>query len=105
MKQDKILTLLGFCRKAGKLVVGTEKVLELIKSNKECLVILASDISNKTEKEISYYANKGKAVVIRTSYDLKTLSHATATTAGIFATEDKGFCKAILQGGNEVYGD
>jgi ribosomal protein L7Ae-like RNA K-turn-binding protein len=87
------------------LVVGTEKVTELVKNNKECLIMLASDISDKTEKELTYYANKGKAVVIRLSYDLKTISHATSTTAGVFATEDKGFCKAILQGGNEIYGD
>lgn len=101
MNQDKILTLLGFCRKAGKLVIGTEKVTELVKNKKSCLIMLACDISEKTEKELTFYASKGNAVLIRLPYDIKTLSHATATTAGIFATEDKGFSKAILQGGND----
>ena len=105
MKQDKVLTLLGFCRKAGKLTVGTEKVTELAKSKKNCLIMLASDISEKTEKELTFYANKGRAVLMRLPYDIKTVSHATATTAGVFATQDEGFCKAILQGGNDIYGD
>ena len=52
MAQDKILTLLGFCKKAGKLVAGTEKVTELIKKGVTCLVMLSSDISPKTEKEL-----------------------------------------------------
>ncbi len=102
MKQDKILTLLGFCRKAGKLIVGTEKVTELVKSGVTCLVMVASDISEKTEKELRFFAKNGKAVVIRLAYDCEMVGHATATSAGIFATTDKEFCKAILQGGNNI---
>ncbi len=101
MKQNKVLTLLGFCRKAGKLVVGTEQVTTLIKSGADSLVMLAQDISEKTEKEMRYFAKNGKAVIIRLPFDRETVAHATATTAGILATADKGFCKAILQGGIE----
>ena len=102
MKQDKVLTLLGFCRKAGKLTVGTEQVTALVKSGAACLVILANDISEKTEKELAFFAQGGKAVIIRLPFDRETVAHATATTAGILATTDEGFCKAILQGGNEI---
>lgn len=102
MKQDKVLTLLGFCRKAGKLTVGTEQVTALVKSGTPCLVILASDISEKTEKELTFFSKSGKAVVIRLPFDRETVAHATATTAGVLATTDEGFCKAILQGGNEL---
>lgn len=102
MKQDKILTLLGFCRKAGKLTVGTEKVTELAKSGNKCLIMLADDISQKTEKELKFNAKNGKAVIIRLPHDTKTLAHATNTTAGVLATTDDGFCKAILQGGNDL---
>lgn len=99
MTQDKILTLLGFCRKAGKLTAGTEKVTELIKKGGYCLVMLSSDISEKTEKELKFHAQSGKAVFLRLKYDRATVAHATATTAGVLATADEGFCKAILQGG------
>ena len=100
MADDKILTLLGFCRKAGKLVAGTEKVTELVKKGVPCLVMLSSDISPKTEKELRYHANGGKAVFVRLEANRETVGHATKTTAGVLATSDEGFSKAILQGGN-----
>ncbi len=102
MKSDKVLTLLGFCRKAGKLVIGTEKVTELVSKGGSCLVMLASDISEKTEKELRFKAVGGRAVIIRLKHDRDTVAHATATTAGVLATSDEGFCKAILQGGNDL---
>lgn len=105
MAQDKALTLLGFCRKAGKLVFGTEKVTELIKKGGFCLVILSEDISQKTEKELRYQANGRNVVFIRLQFDRKTVAHATGTTAGVLATANEGFAKAvskaILQGGND----
>jgi ribosomal protein L7Ae-like RNA K-turn-binding protein len=101
LAEDKILTLLGFCRKAGKLVAGTEKVTELVKKGGPCLVMLSSDISPKTEKELKYHAGGGKAVFIRLNSTRETVAHATKTTAGVLATSDEGFSKAILQGGND----
>ena len=101
MADDKILTLLGFCRKAGKLVAGTEKVTELVKKGNPCLVMLSEDISLKTEKELKYHANGKQVVFIRLSHNRETVAHATKTTAGVLATADEGFSKAILQGGND----
>ncbi len=100
MAENKILTLLGFCRKAGKLIFGTEKVTELIKKGEPCLVMLSSDISAKTEKELKYHASGTNTVFIRLEFDRETVGHATNTTAGVLATADEGFSKAILQGGN-----
>ncbi len=102
MNNDKVLTLMGFCRKAGKLIVGTEKVTEILEKNIPCLVMLASDISEKTEKELQFKARGGKGVIIRLSHTLEATARATGTTAGIFATADEGFRKAILQGGNQI---
>jgi len=101
LEQDKILTLLGFCRKAGKLIAGTEKVTELVKKGETCLVMLSSDISAKTEKELKYHAGNGRAVFIRLNHTRETVAHATKTTAGVLAITDEGFSKAILQGGND----
>ena len=98
MNNEKVLALLGFCRKAGKLTVGTER----IKSGGYCLVMLAGDISEKTEKELTFQAQKGRAVVIRLSCTAQEVAHATGTTAGVVTTADEGFCKALLQGGHSI---
>lgn len=92
---NKILTLLGFCRKAGKLIVGTMRVTERIKENKPCLVMLAEDVSAKTKKELEFYAGNKKSVVVSVPFDTLTVSKAIGTKAGVIATYDEGFKKAI----------
>ena len=52
------------------------------------------------EKELRFAAAKGKAVVERVDFTTAQISKAIGTPAGIVATVDDGFCKAILQGGN-----
>ena len=63
-------------------------------------MLVASDISPKSEKELRFTAAKGKAVVERVDFTTAQISKAIGTPAGIVATADDGFCKAILQGGN-----
>ena len=59
MKANKIYGMLGIARKAGKLVFGYDMAVSLIKSNNaEILVILASDTSEKTKKNIIFECDK-----------------------------------------------
>lgn len=104
MEDSKFLTLLGFCRKSGKLVTGTEKVTFLVKGGKNCLVMLADDISEKTEKELKFFSKKGRAVIIRVPFNTEEVSHAIGTVAGVVATSDDGFLKAILDCLNKSQG-
>ena len=93
------LNFLGLCRKAGKLIPGTEKSKALITKNQAQLIILAKDISQKTEKEFVFLA-KEKFQVIRTPYSLDELSTALGVRAGIYTVTDKNFAEQIiLKGG------
>ena len=50
---NKFYGMIGIARKAGKLVFGYDMAVSLIKSkNAEILVIIASDTSDKTKKNI-----------------------------------------------------
>ena len=42
---DKILSFLGLCRRAGKLIVGAEPSIESINKHKAKLIIFAKDFS------------------------------------------------------------
>lgn len=95
----EILNMLGICKKSGNLVWGTANVCELIKSHKAKAVVIASDISAKTEKELRFLAGEG-VKVIRIDAATADTAHATATTCGIFATADKNFAEQfIIKGG------
>lgn len=54
-----ILNMLGLAKRAGKIICGTRLCEEAVKKRKAMLVIIASDASEATKKEIkdccSYY--------------------------------------------------
>lgn len=100
---DKFLNLLGICRKAGKLTLGAAKTLEAIKAGKSELVIVASDLSEKTEKELKFTAKNTNVAVERTEYSIETLSAAVGAPAGVLSVSDQGFATALknkLNGGS-----
>lgn len=57
---NKALGLLGISAKAGKVISGTDIVLEYIKKKKVKLIIIANDCSLKTKNNINQIADKNK---------------------------------------------
>ena len=55
---NKVNGLLGITAKSGKIISGTEVVLEGISKGKVYLVIVATDSSEKTIKNIKYFCDK-----------------------------------------------
>ena len=53
MDETKFLSLLGLCRRAGKIRLGADLVCDAIRRGDAKLVILASDASENTKKKIS----------------------------------------------------
>ncbi len=96
--ENKILTLLGFASKSGKLGYGFSQSLEALNRSKAMLIITALDVSPKSKKEIGFYAQK-KSVDL---WDLKNtnileLSNAVGHKCGIISVNDQGFAKAIKE--------
>lgn len=92
---NKVYGLLGISTKAGKLVSGTDLVLEEMKKNKVSLVIIASDASEKTIKNMIYYCEK---------YNIDNLIYGTIDeisksigkhNKAIIAIEDANLAEAI----------
>ncbi len=53
MQNNKALSLLGLCMKAGKVKSGAFAATDAIKSFKACFVIIAADASNNSKKEFT----------------------------------------------------
>lgn len=53
MKNDKVLSLLGLAKKAGKLKSGEFQVEEEIKRGRAKIVLVANDASDNTKKKYS----------------------------------------------------
>ncbi|MBQ7980612.1 MAG: ribosomal L7Ae/L30e/S12e/Gadd45 family protein [Oscillospiraceae bacterium] len=88
--------LLSICRKAGKLVMGFDPMKDALAGNKACAVIIASDISPKTEKEVRFFSGKKNIPVARTAMTLDEVYYTIGKKAGILTICDKGFAEKAL---------
>ena len=96
---NKVLTLLGFASKAGKLSFGMDMSLASVKSGKSFLVVSAFDVSEKSKKEINFHTqNKNVQFIVLTDIDIDTVSKAVGRKCGIISVNDKSFADAIKGG-------
>lgn len=94
---NKVLTLLGFASKAGKLSYGFDAVRTSLSQKKSKLLLLANDISQKSKKEILFFGNKYNVRVIDLEQiDMQTLSHAVGRKCGIISVNDESFTSGLL---------
>lgn len=98
MNSEKILSLLGFASKAGKLSFGTHATTFAIESGKAKLVLAAADISEKSVKELRFKADKQNIeVLIIEGTAAAALSKRVGKNCGIVAVNDDGFASAIMK--------
>ena len=93
---SNITGLLTICRKAGKLVMGFDPMKDALAGGKACAVIIASDISPKTEKEVRFFSGKQNIPVARTAMTLDEVYHTLGKKAGILTICDKGFADKTI---------
>ncbi len=95
---DRLLSLLGLCRRAGRLVIGADPVKEAIDTHKAFLVICASDISQNTEKKIRIAVEaKGTVEYHSINRTKDELSFSLGKTCAVLAVIDKGFADKLTE--------
>ena len=100
MNQNKIRGILGLSKKAGKLITGTDLVLDAVRSGKRmpCLVLLAEDASANTTKKVQNCCSHYGAQLINLPLSGEDLAKCTGKTGviALAAITDEGFAKAVL---------
>ncbi len=95
----KIMTLMQFARKAGKMVNGRDACIRAIKRRKVYLVMLATDYSEKRAKQVigSIHSHNLPVHVIK-RYKMKELSNALGfPVSGVYGIVEKGFSDRIFE--------
>ena len=92
---DPVLSRLSIARKAGFLAFGFQKSKEAVQKGKSFLVVIADGISQKTEKEMRFFASD-KVPVIKIKANIDELSKAIGVKAGIVSVSDRGLSEAII---------
>ena len=94
--------MLGLCRKAGKLITGTDLVTKSLPSKKTYLVIYTNDASQNTEKKITDKCKFYGVECIKAPFSSLEISGAIGKSGAIcalgitdlnFAGELKSLCQ------------
>ena len=94
---SKVLTLLGFAAKAGKLAFGFDAACSALSQKKSKLLLIANDVSPKSKKEIQFFGDKFKIeVIVLENTDMQTLSHAVGRKCGIISVNDMSFSNGLI---------
>lgn len=97
MNQQKVVSMLGFAQKAGKIASGDQAVENAVKSGKARLLLIAADASDNTRK--SY---RDMATYYQTDYREGLAKDLIGNAIGkppraAAAILDPGFAKAIKE--------
>ena len=93
---DKILSLLGLCRRAGKLVLGHDPVCKAMKEKKAMLVLTASDFSQNSRKEVEAAAVLTNTPLLELPFTKEELSLSVGHHCGAAAVTDRGFAQKLM---------
>ncbi|MBR3988482.1 MAG: ribosomal L7Ae/L30e/S12e/Gadd45 family protein [Clostridia bacterium] len=92
---DKFLNFLGLCRRAGKMKIGCDTVIESVELKNAKLVLMASDISENTKKKVISALNGINCEIL--NYNKDELSFALGKTCAVLSVEDEGFAKKLSE--------
>ena len=94
---NKTLSTICLCRRAGKLVTGFDAVCGELAKKGFCGVILAADVSAKTEKEIFFMAEKYGRNAVKADFTMDEALEALGKRTGVFLINDEGLYGAAVK--------
>lgn len=98
---DSALSLLGLCRKAGKLSLGHDACKAALNAGTASLCVICADASERLKKEISSLAEKAEVKIFDVSYSMMDIKNATSFKAAVFTVDDEGFAKTLINKFND----
>lgn len=95
----KFLNMLGLCRRAGKLFIGHDAVMDCIVRKKALLVILAADGSERLKNETRTTVERSgvNIKIIDTAFSMEEIGLAIGKYAAILAVTDKNFASRLAE--------
>ena len=96
---NKLCGLLGIARRSGHILIGFDAVRAALLAGKTQLILLASDCSPKTEKELRFAAQDKTCSLIKVEETKDDFSAALGMQkpVAVIATDDHGFAAAMMK--------
>ena len=98
---DRLLSFLGLCRRAGKLVWGADAATKAIREHKALLALCTADLSANSAGDIAFAAEKAGIPLRTLNVTKEELGFAIGKLCGVVCVTDRGFADRILTMLNE----
>ena len=92
---DKVLSMLGLARRAGKLIYGSENAVNSARQGKAYLVIMAGDASDRTKKLLRNKCKSFSVPLFEYSTKADLGSALGKSDISALSVSDRNFAKAI----------
>lgn len=99
MSETKLLSLLGMCRRAGKLCCGHDSAVGAVREKQAALCLLSSDSSERLRKEFERECSfGGRDIPVKViSSGMEEIGRATGLKSAVLAIRDPGLAGAIVK--------
>lgn len=95
--KNRVLSLLGIARRAGRLSLGHDAVQESIEKGEAKLVLLARDISPRTAEKVQDTAKRQGVPLIGMADTMDEIGMALGKRIGVLSVNDQGFAKRLTE--------
>lgn len=104
---NKLCGLLGIARRSGHILIGFDAVRAALLANRTQLILLASDCSPKTEKELHFAGRDKTCPILKVDATKDQLAAALGLQKPVAtaATDDRGFAEAMQKHSNQTKED
>ncbi len=100
---NKVIQDISLCKRAGKLILGFDVVKQSLVDNVAMLLVIASDVSPKTRKEVEFLSQKYKVKLVTINITLDELWYILGKRVGVISVIDKALSEKIaIDAQNEI---
>ena len=96
MKNDRVLSFLGICKRAGRLLSGADTVSKAVCDGRALLVLAARDLADNSLKGVRRAAEEHGVPLLPLRYTKDELSLALGRHCGVICVTDAGFADKLL---------
>lgn len=90
-EKERLLSFLGIARRAQKLSMGADAAQEAMQKGKTKLLLLASDLSEHSERSARAAAQAASTPVLPAGVTMDEIAFSVGKRTGILAVNDSGF--------------
>ena len=93
---DRLLSLLGLARRAGRLALGCDAACAAALGRGCALILLSSDLSARTARTVREAAGRGNVKTAELGATMDEIGRAIGKRTGVIAVNDTGFAEKLL---------